>query len=185
MIGDLIARGERIWELALCKSDYGRDKCQEVQLIRVFGTHRFDGAGVAGVRIWSVDGRLEHLLQSNKDFPSLTLSQDGRTVAVGDGELLRVWDVKTGAELARRQGTFSFVFAGSDDQLFALFAKTGHGTDSLRRIPWRTEDLINDACRRLQRQLDEGEQKHFLHGTSQSAGCVFGPTPSGTLATQP
>ena len=32
--------GERIRELALCKSDYGRDKCQEVQLIRVFGTHR-------------------------------------------------------------------------------------------------------------------------------------------------
>jgi hypothetical protein len=47
MFGDLIARGERIRELALCKSDYGRDKCQEVQLIRVFGTHRLSGSNLA------------------------------------------------------------------------------------------------------------------------------------------
>jgi hypothetical protein len=42
MIGDLIAKGEWIREQALCKGDHGRGKCQEFQLIRVFGIHKFE-----------------------------------------------------------------------------------------------------------------------------------------------
>jgi hypothetical protein len=38
MISDLIARGERKRDNPWLKSDYGRNKCQELQLIRVFGT---------------------------------------------------------------------------------------------------------------------------------------------------
>jgi len=39
MIRALIASGEQIGALAMCKGDHGRDKCQEFHLIRVCGTH--------------------------------------------------------------------------------------------------------------------------------------------------
>jgi hypothetical protein len=38
MIGNLIASGERIRDNLSLKGDYGQSKCQELQLIRVFGT---------------------------------------------------------------------------------------------------------------------------------------------------
>ncbi len=40
MIADLIARGERKRENPSLKSDHGQNKCQEFQLIRVFGTDK-------------------------------------------------------------------------------------------------------------------------------------------------
>ena len=40
MIGDLIARGERIRDNPSLKDDHGWSKCQGFQLIRVFGTDR-------------------------------------------------------------------------------------------------------------------------------------------------
>jgi hypothetical protein len=41
MIGDLIMRGERIREISPLQGDHGRDKCQEIQLIRIIGTDRW------------------------------------------------------------------------------------------------------------------------------------------------
>ncbi len=43
MIADLIARVERIQENASLKDDHGQSKCQEFQLIQVFGTDRGSG----------------------------------------------------------------------------------------------------------------------------------------------
>jgi len=59
--------------------------------------------GVAGIRVWYPDGELEHLLRTSGSFVPLTLSQDGHTVAAGDGGFLRVWDLKTGTELTRHR----------------------------------------------------------------------------------
>ena len=40
MIGNLLASGERIWDNPSLKSDHSQSKCQELQLIRVFGTDK-------------------------------------------------------------------------------------------------------------------------------------------------
>jgi hypothetical protein len=42
MIRALLTSGKQIRETALLQGDYGRDKCQVFQLIRVFGTHRIE-----------------------------------------------------------------------------------------------------------------------------------------------
>jgi hypothetical protein len=41
VIRDLISKGERKRDNLSLKSDHGWSKCQEVQLIRVFGTDRW------------------------------------------------------------------------------------------------------------------------------------------------
>ena len=40
MMRALLTNGEQMWETVQWQGDYGRDKCQVFQLIRVFGTHR-------------------------------------------------------------------------------------------------------------------------------------------------
>ena len=53
MIADLIARVERIQENASLKDDHGQSKCQEFQLIQVFGTDKYTRYGDLSISLFS------------------------------------------------------------------------------------------------------------------------------------
>ena len=103
-------------------------------------------AGQGGVTVWNSKDDTIVAIPTNAGFPKVQASQNGSTLAIKDGRLLRVWDLEGKNELFRRHfgKSVSFAFAGKKDSLFAYDSKLG-----LVEIPWRTQDLIDEACRRL------------------------------------
>ena len=98
------------------------------------------------IRIWCLNDDTSFVIPVNSDFPVTSVSKDGSTLAIGDGNLLRVWDIDNRTELLRRRFKNSprIAFAGENDRLFAYQPDIG-----LVEIPWRTQDMIDEACRRL------------------------------------
>ncbi len=103
-------------------------------------------AGQGGVTVWNSKDDTIVAIPTNAGFPKVQASQNGSTLAIKDGRLLRVWDLEGKNELFRRHfgKSVSFAFVGKKDSLFAYDSKLG-----LVEIPWRTQDLIDEACRRL------------------------------------
>ena len=102
--------------------------------------------GQKGITLWnSKDGNID-TIPINAAFPKVQVLQNGSTLAIEDDGLLRIWDLEGQNELFRRHfgKSVSFAFAGKKDQLFAYDSKLG-----LVEISWRTQDLIEEACRRL------------------------------------
>ena len=102
--------------------------------------------GQGGVTVWNSKDDNIVTIPTNTGFPKVQVSQNGSALAIKDGGLLRVWDLEGQNELFRRHfgKSVSFAFAGKRDQLFAYDSKLG-----LVEISWRTQDLIDEACRRL------------------------------------
>ncbi len=117
-----------------------------------------------GVRIWSLDGKESRLLRHEKDWPPFALSGSGTHLATLDDKTIRVRDIAAGSELAHatlplapygHTSMEQFAFAGKRDD---LIVSSG---DRLVRVLWRTEDLIEEACRRLLPNLIEEDRRRF------------------------
>ena len=144
-------------------------------LVAADGRRMLERGQVPGIRLWALDGSTDRMLQTNKEHVPFVLSRDGQAIAARDDDILRVWDLESGAELTRHRfgDGFAFVFAGKDDQMLVQPRDRG---EVLLKIPWRLKDVIEDACRRLERELDEEEQRRYLRQPSEGAGCSFRST---------
>lgn len=113
-----------------------------------------------GVQMWPVEGTTDRLFRHGSDWPRYQPSDDGRFLATWGRTLLRVWDLETGAglfELAFPRLKYrNFLFSGSNND---LIAKTDTG---LVRIPWRADHLIDEACRRIVRNIEDTEWRRFF-----------------------
>lgn len=128
-----------------------------------------------GVRIWSLDGKESRLLRHEKGWPPFALSGNGTHLATLDDKTIRVWDIAAGSELARttlplepygHTSMEQFAFAGKRDD---LIVSSG---DRLVRVLWRTEDLIQEGCRRLLHNLSEEERSQFQAELNVGGACA-------------
>jgi hypothetical protein len=123
-----------------------------------------------GVQMWPVDGTTDRLLRHGSDWPRYQPSDDGRFLATWSRTSLRVWDLETGLglfELEFPQLKYrNLLFSGSNNE---LIAKTDAG---LVRIPWRADQLITEGCRRLVRDIEEGEWRRYFDETTPGEICA-------------
>ena len=94
------------------------------------------------------------------DVAALSYSSDGTTLATAAGNDARVWDVASGGELARvshDQPVTRAVFS-PDGKILATAGNDGVVQLSL----WRSQDLLDEACARLTRNLTPEEWRQYL-----------------------
>jgi WD40 repeat protein len=105
---------------------------------------------------------------------AVSFSPDGRAVISGSGDkTVRVWDSTTGKEVARMT---------HDDWVSAVnFSPDGRAVVSgsrdktVRMHRWRPEDLIDEACSRLTRNLTKGEWRLYLGDEPYQKTCKHLP----------
>lgn len=94
------------------------------------------------------------------DVTALSYSSDGTTLATAAGNDARVWDVASGEELARvshDQAVIRAVFS-PDGKTLATAGNDGVVQLSL----WRSQDMLDEACARLTRNLTPEEWHQYL-----------------------
>ncbi len=102
------------------------------------------GSQAGVVRVWTLGGRLVHVLQGHKGpVWSLAFSTDGKTLVTGSGDgTARLWELVTGSERARltghRGGVFAVAFAPDGNTL-----ATG-GLDG-RALLWKLSEVGRPA----------------------------------------
>lgn len=133
------------------------------------------GEGNQGIGVWSMNGTLERVLETTTGVDYFVLSADGKTVAVkagkevaGNQDILSIFDVESGTELIRHQfaDLQSIALGGDNNDLYVV---VGQSQRSLIKIPWRTQDLISEVCRRIHRRPSEQEQRHYLSDVQRLA----------------
>ncbi|HSF80281.1 MAG TPA: hypothetical protein VLA49_03550, partial [Anaerolineales bacterium] len=118
--------------------------------------------------------RMEHVAPAT----SISFSPDGQlAISGGDDGSARVWEARTGAELVRLQhdDPVTSVAFSPDGEL----AISGSADGSARVWYWRIEDLINEICRRLSRNLTEEEGQQYLGDEPYRPTCPNLPVPEG------
>ena len=94
------------------------------------------------------------------DVAALSFSSDGTTLATAAGNDARVWAVASGEELARvshDQPVTRTVFS-PDGKILATAGNDG----VVQLSPWRSQDLLDEACARLTRNLTPEEWRQYL-----------------------
>ena len=99
--------------------------------------------------------------------PSVALSSDGRWLVTGDaswksanGVWAHVWEISTGREMARIEHESGITHVAFSPDNHWVISSSG----ITRKWHWQTEDLIHDACSRLERNLTQAEWKSYLRG---------------------
>ncbi len=133
-----------------------------------------EGEDSGGVRVWSVDGKESFLLRHEDDWPVFEVSPDGSFLATKDkGDAIRVWDIASRTERVRAavpKVSYTLTFAGKRDNLIV------EAGGQLVRALWRTDDLIEEACRRLTRDMTEEEWRRYIPNEPYRATCKDGET---------
>lgn len=124
-----------------------------------------------GVRVWDIDAephqmlcecKIEGKTKNEVEDPvfSVAFSPDGCWIAGGGNGIVRVWKATTGREIARMEH--------NDDVLAVAFSPDGRSIISGSKDgtilvwPWRPEDLVAEACRRLPRNLTREEWGRYI-----------------------
>ena len=124
-----------------------------------------DGAALAAggpddVRIFATASGARLTLVNLRGSVSSAFTHDGRYVAAGGSNLAaRIYEVSTGREVSRfdhATEVTALAFAGDDAQLATLAGST------LIRRPWRSADMVRQACSRLTRNLTPAEWTQYL-----------------------
>ena len=93
---------------------------------------------------------------------SIALSSDGQYLAMigvedTDERPMYIWEVKTGRPMARITSRVGFGKVALSQRYLALQV-----SDTVHIFLWRPEDLINEACARLNRNLTQQEWRQFF-----------------------
>jgi WD40 repeat protein len=127
------------------------------------GRYLATGNGDRTMRVRDIAKRAE--LRRANDFGGLwdvSFSSDGRYIATGSSEKsAAVFDASTARELARWDcgGEVTRVAFSPDDKyvLCVGIQSTNNATAALRRVLWRTQDLLEAACAGVGRNFDHWE----------------------------
>ena len=113
-------------------------------------------------------------LEDVREVHAMRVAPDGEHLAITDGNSVRVWDLTTGRAVSQlpTSGFIDSIGFSPDGQYLA----TASQDDDLTLWAWRTEDLIDRACRHLTRNLSRKEWQDFLPDTSYRPTCPNLPT---------
>jgi WD40 repeat protein len=127
------------------------------------------GGGYAAM-VWDLEtGKIISAIPHEGIVQVVAVSTDGKTLASGDDKVAHVWDIKSGMEISR-------VTHGSvvDSVVFSTDGKyvVSGGYDRYARMwLWRSEDLIENACTFIPRNLTRDEWNQYLNGEAYQAIC--------------
>ncbi len=127
------------------------------------------GGGYAAM-VWDLEtGKIISAIPHEGIVQAVAISTDGKTLASGDDKVAHVWDIKSGMEISR-------VTHGSvvDSVVFSTDGKyvVSGGYDRYARMwLWRSEDLIENACTFIPRNLTRDEWNQYLNGEAYQAIC--------------
>jgi WD40 repeat protein len=133
------------------------------------------------LRVWQLsDGRLAATLRHETDIQGVRLGARGDVLATRTGGEIRVWSVPGGNLLSQVEAE-----AGFRDYTFSPDGRrllTGSADGDVALWLWRSEDLRDEACRRLTRNLDADEWARYLGDRPYRATCPALPADRGALA---
>ncbi len=119
-----------------------------------------------------VDPSRENSIQTLEDVrevDAIRVAPDGDHVAITDGKTVRVWELATGRAVSQLPtGAFVHSIGFSPD---GQYLATGAQDDDLTLWAWRTDDLIDRACRHLTRNLSRKEWQDFLRDIPYRPTC--------------
>ena len=126
------------------------------------------------LRIWRVaDGRLDISLRHEEDIDAVRISRGGDVIATRSRGQIHIWSLETGRRLSQIEND-----AGIRDFAFSVDGRrllTGGRDGAMTLWLWRTEDLSEEACRRLTRNLDADEWQRYLNDAPYRATCAALP----------
>jgi WD40 repeat protein len=128
-------------------------------------------------RVWeAATGREVARMTHEGSVNTVAFSPDGRWVVSGSSDdTVRVWEAATGREVAW--------MAHEDDVQTVTFDPDGRWVTSGSRDGtvwvwlWRSEDLIEEACARMPRNLTQEEWERYLPGEDYRPTCPDLPVP--------
>jgi WD40 repeat protein len=118
-------------------------------------------AGDGTVRVWKIIGGKEVGRISQQNYViAVAFSPNGKHLATASGTTARVWDVATGEEVFRvtQSEQVNDVAFSPDGEHLA----TASYNDTARVWLWQRQDLFEEACSRLSRNLTKDEWQRYL-----------------------
>ena len=114
-------------------------------------------------RVWNIETGKEISRMIHEDqVNSVRFSPDGQYVVSGSSDnTARVWEVVTGKEVYRmthNAAVYVVAFSPPDGK----YIVSGSADNSVRRWMWRPEDLIDEACARITRNLTQAEWRQYV-----------------------
>jgi WD40 repeat protein len=153
-----------------------------------------DGRLVTGtwdgrLRIWQRDGaRVDAEAQHDDGIQDLAHDAEGRFLVTGSGDrTARVWRVAGLQEVARMPHPLAVAAVAFDPDGHRVWTASGATLDpahALRAWRWRLEDLVEEACRRLPRNLRLDEWRRHLPDEPYRSTCPGLPAHVTVLADQ-
>ena len=118
-------------------------------------------AGGSRAQIWDWSKGTDVVqFQHEADVAAVAFNQDGKTLATAAGNAARLWDAATGIEIGRiihDQAVTSVAFAPGGRALVTA------GDDGVVQVSlWHPQDLLDEACARLTRNLTPEEWRQYL-----------------------
>ena len=129
------------------------------------------------VTLWDIARKrlLASLPHRNSDS-AMAFSGDGQFIATTDDMLVRVWKMD-GTEVARIEhvSKVTQVAFSPDGDLISFARVTPQGDAAIHVLSWRPQQLIDEACQRLTRNLDPAEWRTYLGTETYRKTCPKGP----------
>ncbi len=135
-----------------------------------FATGSADGTA----RIWTVpDAGEVRELRHNASIGAIAFSPDGKYLATaGYDHQVRVWSIAAGNEVARERYDGSLTSVAFSPGDGSYIAAVGHYYKHPGSVwMWRTQDLQEEACRRLTRPLTQEEWSRYLPFDAYRLSC--------------
>ena len=125
------------------------------------GKYVVSGSRDGTARVWETSTGKEVARITYDDYvTSIAFSPDGKYVVSGGDITARVWEVSTGKEITRltHDGSVNSVAFSPDRQ----YVVSGSNDNTARMWIWQPEDLIDEACSRVARNLTRAEWSQYI-----------------------
>jgi WD40 repeat protein len=122
-------------------------------------------------RIWEFNNGKEITCMRHEGYVySVAFSPDSKYLATASADkTARIWEVPSGREISRlTNNDIKTVVFSSDGKYLATTSNDG----TVKVWLWRAEDLIQEACNRLTRNLTSEEWQQYLNDESYCKTCL-------------